>query len=81
MKTSLLIKMVVVLPLLVFADYLIMTVLGCTTCLLGFGDDFYCGPFCFVGKLILGLSVIFFLFLIFQDLKTIYKTRKNGSST
>ena len=81
MKTSLLIKMVVVLPLLVFADYLIMTVLGCTTCLLGFGDDFYCGPFCFVGKLILGLSVVFFLFLIFQDLKTVYKTRKNGSST
>ena len=73
MKTSIIVKVFVVLPILMFVDYILMVLLGCATCLFGFGSDFYCGPYCFVGKIILSLSAIFFLFLIFADIKEIFK--------
>jgi len=73
MKTSILFKLGVVLPIILFFDYLLMVLLGCATCLFGFGSDFYCGPYCIVGKIILGLSGFFFLFLIFPEIKQLYK--------
>jgi len=74
MRTSLLIKVFLVLPLILFADYLLMALLGCSTCLFGLGDDFYCGPFCITGKIILILSMVFFGYLIYRDIKK----NKNG---
>jgi hypothetical protein len=81
MKASLLMKIFFVLPLLLFVDYLIMALLGCTTCLFGFGNDFYCGPFCLAGKIILALSAIFFGYLIYPDIKAIFKSKKNGEAS
>jgi hypothetical protein len=54
-----------------------MAALGCATCLFGLGDEFYCGPFCLAGKIILVLSLVFFGYLIYPDIKGIFKTRKN----
>jgi hypothetical protein len=80
MKASVLIKVFFVLPLLLFADYILMAILGCTTCLFGLGEEFYCGSFCLAGKIILALSAIFFGYLIFPDIKAIFKLKKHGAS-
>jgi hypothetical protein len=81
MKASILVKLLLVLPLMLFADYLLMALLGCSTCLFGLGDAFYCGPFCIAGKIILALSLIFFAFLIYPDIKNLYKSKKNVKTT
>lgn len=80
MKASFLIKIFLVLPLILFVDYLLMALLGCTTCLFGLGDEFYCGPFCLIGKIILALSAIFFGYLLYPDIKSFIKTKKDGAS-
>jgi len=81
MKTSIIVKVFVVLPILMFVDYILMVLLGCATCLFGFGNDFYCGSYCIIGKIILGLSAIFFLFIIFPDIKELFKKLKNATTT
>jgi hypothetical protein len=80
LKTSFFIKVFLVLPLIIFVDYIIMALLGCTTCLFGLGEDFYCGSFCLAGKIILTLSAIFFGYLIYPDIKAIFKSTRDGSS-
>lgn len=80
MKTSPLIKFCIVLPLLLFVDYVIMILLGCASCLFGFGTDFFCNSYCIVGKIILGLSLAFFLFLILPDIKALFKITKNAAT-
>jgi len=80
MKASLFIKIFLVFPLLLFVDYLIMAILGCTTCLFGLGNEFYCGPFCLAGKIVLALSAVFFIYLVYPDIKAIFKTKKHGAS-
>jgi hypothetical protein len=77
MKASIFIKVFLVLPLLLFADYILMALLGCTTCLFGLGDKFYCGTFCLAGKIILALSLVFFGYLIYPDIRAIFKSGKN----
>ncbi len=77
MKTSLLLKIGFILPLILFVDYLLMVVLGCATCLFGFGDNFYCGTYCIFGKILLGISGIFFFYLLFPDIKSIFKKHTN----
>lgn len=80
MNTSLLIKVFLVLPLIVFVDYTLMALIGCTTCLLGFGNDFYCGEFCIFGKIILAVSAILFGFIIYPDIALLFKANKNGAT-
>jgi hypothetical protein len=80
MKASILVKVFFVLPLLIFVDYILMAILGCTTCLFGLGEDFYCGSFCLAGKIILALSAIVFGYIILPDIKAIFKPKKNGAS-
>jgi hypothetical protein len=45
MKKTLLLKLVFGLPLVIFVDYLLMAILGCISCLFGFGDDYFCGTY------------------------------------
>jgi len=80
MKASIIIKIFFVLPLLLFIDYILMAILGCATCLFGFGEDFYCGSFCLAGKIILALSAILFGYLIYPDIKAIFKSKINGTT-
>ena len=80
MKSQLAIKVFVIFPGLLLLDYVFMILLGCTTCLIGLGNDFYCGPYCLIGKIILGLTMFLFFFLIFPNIKAIFKTNKNASS-
>jgi hypothetical protein len=80
MKATFYLKLFLVLPLILFVDYLLMALIGCTTCLLGLGEDFYCGSFCLAGKIILALSAIFFVYLIYPDIKSVFKSKKHGAS-
>ncbi len=80
MKATLYIKVLLVLPLLLFVDYLLMALIGCTSCLFGPGDGFYCGSFCLAGKIILALSALFFGYLIYPDIMSVFKAAGNGSS-
>lgn len=80
MKASLLMKILLVLPLILLVDYILMALIGCTTCLFGLGDEFYCGPFCLAGKIILALSALFFGYLIYPDIKAFVNSKKNVPS-
>jgi len=81
MNASVLLKFFLVLPLIIFVDYLLMAIIGCTTCIFGLGEDFYCGSFCLTGKIILALSATLFGYIIYPDIKAIIKHKKNGAST
>jgi len=80
MRAAVFLKIFFVLPLILFVDYLLMAIIGCTTCLFGLGEEFYCGSFCLAGKIILALSAIFFGYLIYPNIKAVFKQKKNGAS-
>ena len=81
MKASILVKVFLVLPLLIFIDYILMAILGCTTCLFGLGENYYCGSFCLTGKIILALSALLFGYIIYPNIKALIKTGNNGASS
>lgn len=81
MKSMIFIKFFIVLPLILFADYLLISIIGCTTCLFGLGNEFYCGPFCLISKIILALSAIFFCYLIYPDIKGFLYSKKHAKAT
>jgi len=78
MKNAIVIKLFLVLPLIFLFDYVLMVILGCSTCLFGFGKEFYCGPYCIIGKIILALSAAFFIFLIYPDLRKLIKPKTDA---
>jgi hypothetical protein len=80
-KTSIWVKFLIVLPLVLLVDYLIMVILGCASCLFGFDNNFNCSIYCIVGKIILALSAILFGLYIFPDIKNILKSNRNGATT
>jgi len=80
MKKPIIIKVLVFLPLILFVDYIIMALIGCTSCLFGTGKDFYCGPFCLAGKIILALSVILFGYIIYPDIRSLFKLNRDGTA-
>ena len=79
MKTKLIIKLVVVVPLIIFADYIVMSVLGCVSCFAGAGENYFCGTYCIIGKILALLSILFFLYLIFPEIKSLI-VRKHGKT-
>jgi len=81
MKTQFLLKVFLVLPIVIFVDWVLMIVLGCATSLCGFGNGFYCGPYCLFGKGILFLSAVsFIIYLLFPELKK-YVNHKTHAQT
>jgi hypothetical protein len=80
MKATIFFKLFFVLPGILFVDYLLMALIGCTTCLFGLGEEFYCGSFCLAGKIILALSALFFGYLLYPDIKALFNPKKHGTS-
>ncbi|MFN8257033.1 MAG: hypothetical protein U0W24_15160 [Bacteroidales bacterium] len=81
MKNSILLKVLLILPLLIFVDYVVMASFGGISCAMNCGNDFYCGPYCLLGKIILGLSGLFFVILISPDIAKMFKSPKNVATT
>ena len=80
MKPTLILKLVIGLPLVVFIDYLLMAILGCVSCLLGFGDDYFCGSYCLLGKGLLLLSAVLYGWYLFPELKKIFQAKSQVNS-
>ena len=80
MKTQIFLKVFLLLPFIIFIDYILMVVIGCATCLFGFGDSFYCGSYCLIGKGILLLSAVLFIYLLVSDFKKIITLKKHGQA-
>lgn len=81
MKTLIILKVLFLLPGIIYLDYLILALIGCTSCLMGAESGFYCGPYCIIGKIVLGLSGIFILYIISPDIKQLFKNHKNATTT
>lgn len=81
MKTSIFLKVFLVLPMILLADYILMILVGCVTCFFGFDEHFFCGTYCIFGKIILGLSVVFFGYIMYPEIVELFKLIKNASST
>ena len=79
MKLTYLIKVFLVLPVILFIDYLLMALFGCITSIFSLENDFYTGTYCIVGKIVIALSAILFLVLLFPDIVAIFKTQIDGS--
>jgi hypothetical protein len=79
MKTLLFIKVVLLLPVMLFVDYVIMILFGSISQLVGCDDDFYCGTFCNTGKLILGTTTVLFFLFILKEVKAIFQAWRNAA--
>jgi hypothetical protein len=80
MKTPIVVKALLIMPLIMIVDYVIMIVFGCAACRLGFSEAFYCGPYCLIGEAILLLSLGLFIILVSPDLKNLIKHRKDAKA-
>jgi hypothetical protein len=80
METRFLHKNFLVLPLMPIADYVLMLLLRCSSCLFGFDDDFYCGTYCLPGKVMLMLSALFFIILFSPEIKHYLNRNKNAET-
>jgi hypothetical protein len=78
MKSSILIKVLLGLPFILFADWVLMTVFGCGAIFMGAGNDFYCGTYCFIGKGVLLLSAVLFLSLFLPEIKQFIDLKKHA---
>jgi len=81
MKTPLFFKVVIGLPVVIFIDYILMAILGCVSCLLGFGDDYFCNTYCLLGKMILLLSAVLYGWFIFPEVKKLIHAKNHPSGT
>jgi hypothetical protein len=81
MKTQLLLKVVLVLPIILFADWVIMVLLGCASCLFGFGKNYFCGSYCLIGKGILLLSAVLFIYLLLPDIRKMLNHNKHAKAS
>jgi len=80
MKSPIFLIYIFLISLLFFIDYVLMMLLGCITSVLGFGNDFYCGTYCLIGKIVLGATAVLFIFLIFTDTKESLKNLINATT-
>jgi hypothetical protein len=80
MKSKLLLKILIGLPLVTFIDYVLMAILGCTSCLFGVGESYYCGSYCLLGKGLLLLSAVLFGWYLYPDIRNLFHAKSNANS-
>lgn len=80
MKTSLLFKMLLGVPLILLADYVMMAMLGCASCLFNLGTNFYCGTYCFIGEAVLLLSAGLFIYMILPEINHFVNHKHNAKA-
>jgi hypothetical protein len=66
-------KSAFLIPTFIFAIFLIMTIIGCTSCLFGFDHDYYSCAYCNIFKGITIISIIAYLTILYIDIKLVYK--------
>jgi hypothetical protein len=76
MKTTLFFKIAIGLPIVILIDYLLMAILGCVSCLIGFGDDYFCGSYCLLGKGILLVSAVLYGVFLYPEIRKLFLTKE-----
>ena len=66
-------KSIVLTSFLLFIDFLLMVVIGCTTCALGVADNFYECTFCNIGKFVLLISFVLLIAALYPDIRSLTK--------
>ena len=69
MKTIAL-KSLFLIPALFMFDYILMMVIGCVACYLGYAADFYECAFCNIGKTVLAVSLVALIVALIPDVKS-----------
>jgi hypothetical protein len=70
-------KSAIIIPVFIFSIFLIMTIIGCTSCLFGLDHQFYNCTYCNIFKTIVFVSLIAYLTILFFDIKLVYKHSLN----
>ena len=70
----LVLKSALLIPAFIFATFLIMTIIGCTSCLFGLDHNYYSCAYCNIFKAITLISIIAYLTILYSDIKWLYKT-------
>jgi hypothetical protein len=68
------IKSLIIMSALLFVDFIIMILVGCTSCLFTPSTIFYECTYCTIGKIILLLSSVLFFIIFFLSFKPFVKT-------
>ena len=66
MKPSI-IKWALIIPSLLFLDWIIMIVTGSVSNIFGASDSFFCTIYCYFGITLLALTFLFILYLIYKQ--------------
>jgi hypothetical protein len=66
-------KSAIIIPAFIFMIFLIMTIVGCTSCLFGFNDEYYSCTYCTIFNTLIMISIIAYLTILFLDIKLVYK--------
>jgi hypothetical protein len=67
MRTTLL-KWLLIVPALLFADWILMIMIGCISGLCHANDQFYCTVYCKLGIFLLSTTALYFMFLVYQEI-------------
>jgi hypothetical protein len=59
-------KWLLIIPALLFADWLIMVFIGCLSGLCHAGNKFFCSVYCFTGITLLSVTALYIVYLIFK---------------
>jgi hypothetical protein len=73
-------KGLVLLPIIVFIDYVIMAAVGCVSCIFGSSTNFYNCAFCTIAKIVLVASILLFIGFLFFEFSLASRKNKNLTS-
>jgi len=60
------VRWLLIIPALLFADWIIMILIGCMSNLCHAGNNYFCSVYCYTGITLLSVTVLFVLYLIFK---------------
>ncbi len=59
-------KWLLIIPSLLFLDWIILIVVGCLSNLCHAKDEFYCTDYCYFGITLISITLMFILYLIYN---------------
>lgn len=68
------IKLLIIMSALLFVDFIIMILVGCTSCLFTPSINFYECTYCTIGKVTLLLSSVLFFIIVFLNFNLLLKS-------
>lgn len=70
---KIILKSIILIPALIFMIFLIMTIIGCTSCLFGLDEVYYSSTYCDIFKTVTLIAIIGYFTVLFLDMKFVYK--------